>query len=81
MVKCILTNFQPSFGIFLWYFLYGTKIFRTSSTYILPPKNIRERMGPISIGLFNYIYPNFKNFYKISRHNYKFLLTKRLNLI
>ena len=71
---------QPSFGVFLWYFLYGTKIFRTSSTYILPPKNIKERMGPISIELFNYIYPQFTNFYKISRHNYKFLLHEALKL-
>ena len=79
-LSVLLTNLQPSFGIFLWYFLYGTKIFRTSSTYTLPPKNIKERMGPISIELFNYIYPNFTNFYKISRHNYKFLLDKALKL-
>lgn len=79
-LSVFLTNLQPSFGIFLWYFLYGTKIFRTSSTYIFPQKNIKEKMGPISIRLFNYIYPNFTNFYKISRHNYKFLLDEALKL-
>ena len=79
-LSVFFTNLQPSFGVFLWYFLYGTKIFRTSSTYILPPKNIKERMGPISIELFKYIYPNFTNFYKTSRNNYKFLLDVALKL-
>ena len=79
-LSVLLTNLQPSFGIFLWYFLYGTKIFRTSSTYVLPPKKVKERMGLISIKLFNYIYPKFTNFYKISRYNYKFLIDEAIKL-
>lgn len=59
------------FGNIIWYFLYGTRIFRKSNNKgRLNPKKI----GPLSGQFFLYLFPKFTKFYKKTNNNYIFLI-------
>lgn len=59
------------FGNLIWYFFYGTRIFRKSNTgNILYTK----KMGPLTGKFFLYLFPRFKKLYKRTNKNYSFLI-------
>jgi dTDP-4-amino-4,6-dideoxygalactose transaminase len=59
------------FGNLIWYFFYGTRIFRKSNTgNILYTK----KMGPLTRKFFLYLFPRFKKLYKRTNKNYSFLI-------
>jgi dTDP-4-amino-4,6-dideoxygalactose transaminase len=65
------------FGNLIWYFFYGTRIFRKSNTgNILYTK----KMGPLTRKFFLYLFPRFKKLYKRTNKNYSFLINHINNL-
>jgi dTDP-4-amino-4,6-dideoxygalactose transaminase len=59
------------FGNLIWYFFYGTRIFRKSNTgNILYTK----KMGPLTRKFFLYLFPRFIKLYKRTNKNYSFLI-------
>ena len=59
------------FGNIIWYFFYGTRIFRKSNT---GTQLYAKKIGPLTQKFFLYLFPRFKNFYKKTNKNYTFLI-------
>lgn len=60
------------FGNLIWYFFYGTKIFRKSNY----DSELKVRkMGPITKKFYTYLLPYFEKFYTKTNRNYIFLNT------
>lgn len=70
-------------SVFIWYFLYGTRIFRKSNYYKPKHPTKNEKLGKFSKKLFWSLYPSFEVSYKRTNNNFKELETyvKRLGLI
>ena len=65
------------FGNIIWYFFYGTRIFKKSNTAI--QLNVKK-IGNITRKFFLYLYPRFKIFYKKTNKNY-FILINHINKV
>jgi hypothetical protein len=67
------------FGNIIWYFLYGTRIFRKSNT---GSQLYEKKIGPITKKFFLYVFPKFINFYKKTNKNYFLLINhmRKVNL-
>jgi len=59
------------FGNIIWYFFYGTKIFRKSNT---GAQLYEKKIGPLTQKFFLYLFPRFEIFYKKTNKNYTFLI-------
>ena len=58
------------FGNLIWYFFYGTNIFRKSNY----SGNLKiKKIGPLTKNLYLYLVPYFEKFYKKTNNNYIFL--------
>ena len=78
-----LTNLQSGLGVYLWCFLYGTRIFRRSATYKFPKHNNHDKLGVIGEKLFLHIHPEFDKMFKKTSENYRVLLNEahKCNLV
>ena len=74
-----LLKYPKSFGHFIWYFFYGTRIFRKSDTGIY---FCSKKIGPLTKIFFLYLFPKFTKFYKTTNKNYMFFISqiKKANL-
>ena len=66
-ISLYFIKYPKPFGNLVWYFLYGTKVFRKSDTGI---KLYKKKIGFLTKQFFLYLYPNFKNLFKKSNKNY-----------
>ena len=81
-LSLFLTKIKPFGGLWLWYFLYGFRIFRRSNTYDLNAKSNSEKMGNLSQSFYKYTSSKFNEFYLITNNNYLFFsdIALKLNL-
>ena len=63
-------------AILVWYFMYGTRIFRRSNNFGKKHSLKHERMGKISTLLFYYMAPSFESFFEKTNNNYITLLSE-----
>lgn len=59
-----------SMGVYLWYFLYGTKIFRRSESHHKKISSQAVMMGEISKKLFNYMTSKFESIFDKTNSNF-----------
>ena len=64
---------KPLGGVWLWYFLYGFRIFRRSNSYDLHTNCKSEKMGNLSKSFYQYVHSHFDKFYCITNKNYLLL--------
>lgn len=81
-LSLFLINIKPFGGLWLWYFLYGFRIFRRSNSYDLNAKCKSEKMGNLSQSFYKYTSTQFNEFYRITNKNYLFFsdIARNLNL-
>jgi dTDP-4-amino-4,6-dideoxygalactose transaminase len=58
------------FGNIIWYFFYGTRIFRKSNT---GTQLYEKKIGSVTKKFFLYLFPKFENFYKKTNKNFVLL--------
>ena len=69
-LSLFLIKMKPIGGGWLWYFLYGFRIFRRSNSYDLNANCKSEKMGKLSQSFYKYVYAQFDDFYRITNRNY-----------
>lgn len=81
-LSLFLIKMKPLGGVWLWYFLYGFRIFRRSNSYDLNAKCKSEKMGNLSRSFYKYTSYFFNEFYRITNKNYLFFshIASNLNL-
>jgi len=81
-LSLFLIKIKPFGGLWLWYFLYGFRIFRRSNTYNLNATCESEKMGNLTQSFYKYTSTQFNKFYRITNKNYLFLsdIANNLNL-
>ena len=70
-ISLYFLKYPKPFGNLIWYFLYGTRVFRKSDT---GSKLYKKKIGFFTKRFFLYLYPNFKNLYKKTNKNYERLI-------
>jgi dTDP-4-amino-4,6-dideoxygalactose transaminase len=71
LISLYFLKYPKFFGNILWYFFYGTRIFRKSNT---GDKVNLKKMGILTQKFFLHLFPRFINFYKKTNNNYIFLI-------
>jgi hypothetical protein len=81
-LSLLLIKIKPLGGVWLWYFLYGFRIFRRSNSYDLNAECKSEKMGNLSQSFYKYVSRQFNEFYRITNKNYLFFsdIAHNLNL-
>ena len=81
-LSLFLIKIKPFGGLWLWYFLYGFRIFRRSNSYDLNANFKSEKMGNLSQSFYKYTSTQFNEFYRITNKNYLFFsyIARNLNL-
>jgi len=69
-LSLFLIKMKPLGGVWLWYFLYGFRIFRRSNSYDLNANCESEKMGNLSKSFYKYVHSQFDEFYRITNRNY-----------
>jgi perosamine synthetase len=60
-------------AIFIWYFMYGTRLFRRSNSFDGQHPTKHERMGNLSRSIFSYMQPLLADIFDTTNRNYKLL--------
>jgi len=81
-LSVFLIRKKPIGGVWIWYFLYGSRIFRKSNSYNLNTDCRNERMGRLSQMFYNHIHNQFDDFYRATNRNYLFFtsVARKLDL-
>jgi perosamine synthetase len=69
-LSLFLIKMKPYGGVWLWYFLYGFRIFRRSNRYNLNMNCESEKMGNLSKSFYYYVCSKFDAIYRITNRNY-----------
>ena len=69
-LSLLLIKIKPLGGVWLWYFLYGFRIFRRSNSYDLNANCKSEKIGNLSQSFYKYVCTQFDEFYRITNRNY-----------
>ncbi|MEY8200027.1 MAG: DegT/DnrJ/EryC1/StrS family aminotransferase [Colwellia sp.] len=67
-------------AIFIWYFMYGTRIFRRSNSFGEQHASKHEKLGVLSRSMFSHIKPLLGNIFDKTNSNYKLLLSEASSL-
>ncbi|MEY8213994.1 MAG: DegT/DnrJ/EryC1/StrS family aminotransferase, partial [Colwellia sp.] len=67
-------------AIFIWYFMYGTRIFRRSNNFSSQHPSKHERMGAISRSMFHYVKPLLKGMFEKTNYNHRLLQKEATSL-
>lgn len=60
-------------AVLVWYFMYGTRLFRRSNHFGAQHPSKYEKMGKISVLLFAYMQPKLDEIFQITNRHYKIL--------
>ena len=71
LISLFFLKHPKFFGNIIWYFLYGTRIFRKSN---VGTQLFEKKIGPVTRKFFLYVFPKFGNFYKKTNKNYVHLI-------
>jgi len=63
-------------AIFIWYFMYGSRIFRRSNNFAEQHPTRYELMGKFSCDLYFYIKPSLNNIFRLTNQNYNQLIVE-----
>jgi perosamine synthetase len=77
LISLYFVKHPKFFGNVIWYFFYGTRIFRKSNT---GNKLYAKKIGPLTRNFFLYLFPKFEKFYKKINKNYTFLINHISNV-